>query len=523
LLIFIIGFTPSLNGQIVNPITVTTDKSLYYEDETIVISGEVSEILYGYAVSLLIIDPNGDAILIDQLIVARNKKFQTEITAGGQMNEIGSGMYTVSVLYATENRTASTTFQYVSSGTSTQPPITISTDKSVYKENEVIYFKYFISKRIPNEKLSIKLYDPHARVILIMEIPNHALSLHSSSYTPFFPPNNGWGVGGAYSIIAEYGGSKSIQGVKVITSPSEDSQVIDKDNDGIPDYKDQCPSHRESYNEYPQWLDNLGIWFVEKKITNSDLNNAFENLFDRKIILGYDIEKNIIKAKVIKQIIINGAEIAEIQPYVIRGGDRVEVFLEFNATETKVVLYEISLINDPPSSVDLCPDCKKELRIAFQPICEQFLKLDCEPEWYHLELWFGEYLLEIDGDQTPVTISEQGSSSPFLKSKTTSGLMFCYGNVMDKESCDFMSVPERNPNAPIFNKGACHDEYCWGEKPEWYETYIDSGEFRRDMRFFDCPLNERNTDRALEIAFGCLYSGGCNSEDRDEYLRDNFC
>ena len=116
LLIFIFGFTPSLNGQIVNPITVTTDKSLYYEGETIVISGEVSEILYGYAVSLLITGPNGDAILIDQLIVDQNKKFQTELTAGGQlMNKIGSGMYTVSVLYATENRTAETTFQYISS------------------------------------------------------------------------------------------------------------------------------------------------------------------------------------------------------------------------------------------------------------------------------------------------------------------------------------------------------------------------------------------------------------------------
>jgi len=123
LFILIIGSISTVYGQIVNPITVTTDKSLYYEGETIVISGEVSEILYGYAVSLLVTGPNGDVILIDQLKVDQNKKFQTEITAGGQlMNETGSGTYTVSVLYATQNRTDETTFQYISSN----PPADIA-------------------------------------------------------------------------------------------------------------------------------------------------------------------------------------------------------------------------------------------------------------------------------------------------------------------------------------------------------------------------------------------------------------
>jgi len=44
---------------------------------------------------------------------------------------------------------------------STTTSITLSTDKSVYKENEEMYVTYVISERISNEELSIRLYDPN--------------------------------------------------------------------------------------------------------------------------------------------------------------------------------------------------------------------------------------------------------------------------------------------------------------------------------------------------------------------------
>jgi len=123
LLILVIGFTSSVDGQVVNPITVSTDKASYSEGQTIIVTGEVSEILFGYAISLTVIAPNGDVVLIDQLKVDRYKKFQTEIAAGGSLyNEAGYGTYTIEVLYATPNRTASTSFQYIGSGT-TQPKL----------------------------------------------------------------------------------------------------------------------------------------------------------------------------------------------------------------------------------------------------------------------------------------------------------------------------------------------------------------------------------------------------------------
>jgi len=261
LLIFVIGFTSNAYGQIVEPIVVTTDKSLYYEGETIVISGEVSEILEGYGVSLLITGPNDDVVLIDQLMVDRYKKFQTETTAGGAMNEAGTGTYTVSVLYATQNRTDETTFQYIGSG-ATQPSVTISTDKSTYKENEGMYVTYTISKRIPYEKLTITLYDPNDLFTSRTTITDYGLSSQLTSYTTFFPVDNKWKVVGVYTIIAEYGGSKSIRGVEVISSDGTQPKFEDnKDSKGIAPFVDpnQDPQYYvDRYNnepKYKEWFD----------------------------------------------------------------------------------------------------------------------------------------------------------------------------------------------------------------------------------------------------------------------------
>ena len=105
-----IGMAPAF-GQIVEPIVVTTDKTSYMEGETIMVTGEVSEILFGYAISLLVFAPNGNVVVIDQLMVGSDKKYSTELTAGGSLMK-ASGEYTVQVLYATENRTAETTFTF---------------------------------------------------------------------------------------------------------------------------------------------------------------------------------------------------------------------------------------------------------------------------------------------------------------------------------------------------------------------------------------------------------------------------
>ena len=108
ILIVSIGMTPAFGQQ--NPIDVTTDKASYSEGETIVISGEVRELYSGTPVAVVVVSPNNSIVTIAQVTVGADKKFSTEITAGGTMKT--EGTYTVSVTYGNETRSATTSFEF---------------------------------------------------------------------------------------------------------------------------------------------------------------------------------------------------------------------------------------------------------------------------------------------------------------------------------------------------------------------------------------------------------------------------
>ena len=105
-----IGMAPAF-GQIVEPIVVTTDKPSYSEGDTIMVTGDISEILFGYAISVEVFAPNGNKVAIDQVMPGSDKTFSTQFAAGGKLMK-ASGEYTVKVLYGTENRIDETTFTY---------------------------------------------------------------------------------------------------------------------------------------------------------------------------------------------------------------------------------------------------------------------------------------------------------------------------------------------------------------------------------------------------------------------------
>ena len=118
-------------GQIVESIAVTTDKESYVNGETIVISGEVRDLLSGNQITLQVFEPTfGNRVALSQIGVASDKTFSTEVTAGGILWK-DSGTYRIFVLYGSESRTAETTFEFSSSGVA--PPKTgptISVDRT---------------------------------------------------------------------------------------------------------------------------------------------------------------------------------------------------------------------------------------------------------------------------------------------------------------------------------------------------------------------------------------------------------
>jgi len=122
ILIVSIGMAPAF-GQLTNEsIVVTTDKASYSEGETIVITGEVRDLYSGTPVSVIVKAPNGNLISIAQKDVGADKKFSTEMTAGGALMK-SEGAYIVTVQYGTVNRSAETTFEFGGASVETETPL----------------------------------------------------------------------------------------------------------------------------------------------------------------------------------------------------------------------------------------------------------------------------------------------------------------------------------------------------------------------------------------------------------------
>ncbi|MCZ6583293.1 MAG: hypothetical protein O6746_00090, partial [Thaumarchaeota archaeon] len=132
-------------GQTIEPIAITTDKEMYANGETIIVSGVVKDLLSGYQISLQVFEPRfGNQVAIQQFGVGPDKKFTTEITAGGGLWR-SDGTYTIKVLYGSQSRTAETTFEFSGSGVPLPKPVpqpisnlNVVTDKTSYKNGEMI-------------------------------------------------------------------------------------------------------------------------------------------------------------------------------------------------------------------------------------------------------------------------------------------------------------------------------------------------------------------------------------------------
>jgi predicted secreted protein with PEFG-CTERM motif len=108
-------------------ITVTTDKSSYNDGNTITISGTTRDYIFGTPVSVIIRNPIGNVVSINQVDLGTDKTYSTTITAGGRLWQT-AGIYTILVQFGSQDRTATTTFQFSGSKGPTQPQSTIPVD-----------------------------------------------------------------------------------------------------------------------------------------------------------------------------------------------------------------------------------------------------------------------------------------------------------------------------------------------------------------------------------------------------------
>ncbi len=109
------SITPSFAQ--VGPVMVSTDKDSYSDGDTIVVSGVVSDLLTGIPITLRVIAANGNHVQLAQLDVGDDRKFSTELSAGGPL-WASSGTYTVELKYGAA--VAESTFEF--GGSTGMPP-----------------------------------------------------------------------------------------------------------------------------------------------------------------------------------------------------------------------------------------------------------------------------------------------------------------------------------------------------------------------------------------------------------------
>ena len=107
ILITSVGVSPTFgeNGTIV----VSTDKPSYSDGDTIIISGEIKNMIPGDQLSILIQSPNGNLVALDQLTVGVDNQFSTEIKVGGKLMKT-EGTYSIKIQY--REQSALTSFEF---------------------------------------------------------------------------------------------------------------------------------------------------------------------------------------------------------------------------------------------------------------------------------------------------------------------------------------------------------------------------------------------------------------------------
>ena len=95
-------------------ITVTTDKPSYNNGDKITISGSTRDYISGTPVTVIIRNPIGNVIKVDQIELGTDKTYSTTLMAGGDLWQ-AAGTYSVMVEFGSKDRSAQTTFQFAGS------------------------------------------------------------------------------------------------------------------------------------------------------------------------------------------------------------------------------------------------------------------------------------------------------------------------------------------------------------------------------------------------------------------------
>jgi len=98
-------------SQQILPITVSTDKDMYDRQSIVIVTGHVQNAITGQAVTMMVSDPSGKVVEVNQLTLDNNGDFQDKINTSSPLWSSG-GVYTISVQAGDQQGLLSTTTQF---------------------------------------------------------------------------------------------------------------------------------------------------------------------------------------------------------------------------------------------------------------------------------------------------------------------------------------------------------------------------------------------------------------------------
>jgi len=271
------------------PITVFTDKDSYTNGETIIVSGKVGELLSGYQISLQVFEPRfGNQVAKQQFGVGPDKKYRTEVTAGGGLWR-SDGTYTIIVLYGSQFRSAETTFEFSGSGVPLPEPLPLPDCKPLPFVDSTKDSQYYLD-RYNNEPTYKDWFDSTFPDYIIEEAicidkpttpPPKPEPQPTCDYPSFIdtskslqyyldryhnePAYNDW----FHSNYPQY-------------NSLEEALCLDEYVQQVTDWPVQI--EEPVPEKLPEWVRNLFIWYAEKRISEAELLDAIQFLIDQGIL-----------------------------------------------------------------------------------------------------------------------------------------------------------------------------------------------------------------------------------------------
>ncbi|QLH06588.1 hypothetical protein [Nitrosopumilus ureiphilus] len=177
-------------------VTISTDQDSYDIGDSIYVKGLVRNYISD-VVTLVISNPEGDTVTLDQLTPRTNGLFTSNYPIGSMFDS--SGTYQITVKH--KGIIATSTFEFTNNG-GIQNSIDVTTDKASYSEGEIILVTGKVRDLYSGTPVSVIIIDPNGDLVSMSQVQ---VSTDKKFSTELTVGGALMEVKGTYTITAQYG------------------------------------------------------------------------------------------------------------------------------------------------------------------------------------------------------------------------------------------------------------------------------------------------------------------------------